>query len=208
MPRYDLVALDMDGVLVDMRSSWRYIHTCFATDNRDTVQAYLRGDIGSREFMERDIALWRRANRCRADLEKAFDRVAIMPGARECIQALHEQGVATAIVSGGLDILARRIAAQTGIRHVLANGIHGELEGSIVRVPIEDKGTALRDLATKLGVPKERMAAVGNSRYDISMFEASGLGIAFNPCDQQVVEAADVVIKEKDLTRLLDYLLA
>lgn len=208
MPRYQLVALDMDGVLVDMRSSWRYIHSCFATDNKDIVQAYLRGDIDSREFMERDISLWRQANRCRADLEEAFEKVAIMPGARECIQALHEHGMETAIVSGGLDILAQRIAAQTGIRHVLANGIHGELEGSVVRVLIEDKGKALRDLATQRGVPKERVAAVGNSRYDISMFEVSGLGIAFNPCDQQVVEAADVVIKEKDLTRLLDYLLA
>jgi len=39
------------------------------------------------------------------------------------------------------------------------------------------------------------------------MFEVSGMGIAFNPCDDEVVANADVVIKEKDLSLILPYIL-
>lgn len=208
MSCYELVAFDMDGVLVDMRSSWRYIHSCFDTDNREALQAYLKGDIGSQEFTEHDIALWRQAGKCRQDLEQFLHQVALMPGVQTCVQALHEQDIATAIVSGGLDILADRIAAETGIQHVLANGIHGDLEGSIMRVLIEDKGKALQRLTVDLEVPQDKVVTVGNSHYDISMFAVSGLSIAFNPCDNEVIAAADVVIKKKDLSQILDYVLA
>jgi phosphoserine phosphatase len=131
-----------------------------------------------------------------------------MPGVRACVEALHHHDLTTAIVSGGLDILAQRIAAETGIGHVLANGVQGDLEGSVVRVLIENKGRALRALTKDLAVASDRVVAVGNSRYDVSMFKASGLRIAFNPCDDVVVEAADVVITEKDLTQILPYVLA
>jgi len=208
MSCYELVAFDMDGVLVDILSSWRYIHTCCGTDNRETLQAYLKGDIGSQNLTEQDVALWRQAGKCRQDLEQFFRQVALMPGAHACIQALHEQNITTAIVSGGLDILADRIAAETGIQHVLANGFHGNLEGSIMRVLIEDKGKALRRLTVDLGIPLDKVVTVGNSHYDISMFAVSGLSIAFNPCDDKVVAAADVVIKKKDLSQILDYVLA
>jgi phosphoserine phosphatase len=208
MPPFELVAFDMDGVLVDIRSSWRYIHSFFETDNRDIVQAYMNGNIGSREFIDYDIALWKQAGKHRLDLERLFATIPLMPGTRACVQALHRHHLRTAIVSGGLDILAHRIAAETGIQHVLANGIRGDLESSIVRVLIENKGKALHQLLADLNVTPGRAVAVGNSRYDISMFEVSGLRIAFNPCDNEVTAAADVVITTKDLSQILEYVLA
>ena len=206
MAPYKLVAFDMDGVLVDMRSSWRYIHSFFETDNREIVKAYLNGDIGSREFIEYDIALWKQAGKHRHDLEQSFATVPLMPGARTCVQALHRHHMQTAIVSGGLDILAHRIAVETGIQHVLANGIRGDLDGSIVRVLIENKGMALHQLLTQLNVTSEHAVAVGNSRYDVPMFEVSGLGVAFCPEDEDTRNSADEVIEEKDLARILQFL--
>ena len=207
MTRYKLVAFDMDGVLVDMESSWRYIHERFGTDNMETRNAYLNGEIGSQEYMDSDIALWRGIGKTVSDMEAIFEGVPVMTGAERCMDELRKRGIKTAIVSGGLAILARRIAGELKIDYVLANEIRENMEGGILKVSPRNKDAPLKELARKLGIKREDIASVGNSKYDIKMFEVSGTGIAFNPCDNAVVSNADVVIKEKDLSLILPYIL-
>jgi len=207
MPRYKLVAFDMDGVLVDMKSSWRYIHECFGTDNRETRKAYLNGEIDSQEYMDKDIALWKSIGKTVQDIEDVFKGVPLMKGTRKCIDALKAEGIKTAIVSGGLGILARRIAEEMHIDHVLANEIKDNMEGGILQVSPRNKDTPLKNLAKKLGIRKGEIVSVGNSKYDVKMFKVSGVGIAFNPCDDIVIANADAVIKEKDLSLILPYIL-
>ncbi|MBE3122801.1 MAG: hypothetical protein IMZ58_11440 [Thermoplasmata archaeon] len=55
-----LVFFDMDGVLLDTVSSWRYIHEHFGTTNERSIMPYLRGDIDYLEFMRRDVSLWKK----------------------------------------------------------------------------------------------------------------------------------------------------
>ena len=55
-----LIVFDMDGVLVEERSSWRRIHNHLGTDNEDSFFAYMRGDINDLEFMAKDIKRWLR----------------------------------------------------------------------------------------------------------------------------------------------------
>jgi phosphoserine phosphatase len=62
--RYDLVAFDMDGVLVNYTSCWTWVHDHFRVTNEASLKAFIDGDIDDMEFMRRDIALWRR-HRCR-----------------------------------------------------------------------------------------------------------------------------------------------
>lgn len=206
-PAYELVAFDMDGVLVDMISSWHHVHECLGTDNTATAEAYRNGDIDSQEFMDRDLTLWRRHNARHDEIGRLFQHIEYMPGIHESMRRLSTAGITTAIVSGGLDLLAERIAGEVGIDHILANSISQDMQRGILRVPPKKKDVTLRHLAGRLNVASSNMAAVGNSKYDVAMFRVSGLGIAFNPCDEEVIQAADVTIKEKDLTRILEYIL-
>ena len=68
------------------------------------------------------------------------------------------------------------------------------------------KDEAIRELAQKLKISYDKIAAVGNSCFDIPMFEMAGFSIAFNPSDDCVKEAADIVVEEKDLRKILPYL--
>ena len=57
MPKYDIVVFDLDGVLVDIQSSWDWVHRHFGVDNDESLAQYLAGQIDDLEFMRRDIAL-------------------------------------------------------------------------------------------------------------------------------------------------------
>jgi phosphoserine phosphatase len=205
-----LVFFDMDGVLLDTVSSWKYIHEYFGTTNERSIMPYLRGDIDYLEFIRRDVSLWKTNGEAvsKATIEKILYSIPLITGVRECISFLKHHQIHTAIVSAGLDILAEKIATDLGIEYTYANevlvGADGRLTGEgVLHVELMQKDKNVQDLATKLHVPLDACAAVGNSCFDIPMLEVCGLGIAFNPEDTCIIECADVVVKEKDLSKLI-----
>ncbi|MCA1812923.1 MAG: HAD-IB family phosphatase [Halobacteriales archaeon] len=209
---FDVVFFDMDGTLTDRVSSWEWVHRHFGVTNQGSWEAFSRGEIDDLEFMRRDIRLWKQQGPVPiARIRKALENIPLVPGARELVEALHARGTRTIIVTGGLDLLAERVCQEVGIRSHVGNGLchdeHGMLlDEGILRVPVNDKGEPVRKLLRELRVEPARAAAIGNSRQDVPMFDACGLGVAFDPLDEDVRRGADVVIEEKDLRRAIPHL--
>jgi hypothetical protein len=63
----------MDGVLVDVKSSWTFVHQKFNKDNEKNFRRYLNGEIEYSELLKLDINLWGKIhiNTLRKTLEKA-----------------------------------------------------------------------------------------------------------------------------------------
>jgi phosphoserine phosphatase len=207
------VAFDMDGTLVDVASSWAAVHAHFGEQNADGLRRFLANEIDDEEFIRTDIEIWRRhvPELAMEDLEAILAGVPLMPGAEKLFAGLRARGIRTAIVSGGIDLLARRIARELRIDVALANGFRvsssGRLTGEgIVRVPIHGKERVLEALQHQLAVVPEETAAVGNSEIDVGLFRRSRFGVAFLPEDEEVRQNADRVVPEKDLGRVLDVL--
>jgi hydroxymethylpyrimidine pyrophosphatase-like HAD family hydrolase len=57
-----------------------------------------------------------------------------------------------------------------------------------------DKGSALRHLAHRCGVPLARVAAIGDNPNDVPLLQAAGLGAAVGDGDPAAQRAADVVV--------------
>jgi HAD superfamily PSPase-like hydrolase len=204
------VAFDMDGTLLDVSSSWAEVHRFFGDENTEALRLFLDDRIDDQEFMRRDLALWRRhrPHITEDDLVAILASVPLMPGAHELFDALRSQGIRTAIVSGGLDVIAQRVGRELSIDRVLANGfvLDGQrrlTEEGIIRVPIKRKGEVVAGLQREFGLSSEDCAAVGNSEIDVAMFERSRIGVAFLPEDEQVRRRATHVVTEKDLRRVI-----
>lgn len=203
----------MDGTLVDVESSWRVVHDHFDDHNDEGLRRFLANEIDDEEFIRSDIRVWWRhaPDLTVDDLERILAPVPLMPGAAELVDGIHARGAAAAIVSGGLDVLARRIAQELGIEVALANGVRvdsvGRLTGEgIVRVPIHGKEGVLAALQNQLHVRPDETAAVGNSEIDVGLFRRSHVGVAFLPVDEDVRKAATAVVTQRNLARVLDAL--
>ena len=212
--RIRLVIFDCDGVLADAGSSWEYVHHALGTDNTGSLDAYMRKEFDDHEFIRRDVRLWAPSGQKIhiSRIRKILDKIPLMNGAPQAVRALSRAGIKTAIVSGGLQPLTERIAKKCGIDINLSNGLVTDKKGyltgeGIVQVPVSEKGVVVKELVKRLGLRKQDCAAIGDRGLDSRMFEHVGLGIAFNPADEEVCDKAQVVIRTKDLRKILRHIL-
>jgi len=210
--RYKLVAFDMDGTLILGNSCWGVIHHRLGTKEAaiKNLKAYETGEIDYREFMRRDIALWRPVPSI-GKIKDILSSYTLAPNVRQVVGEVLGRGFQTAIVTGGLDILANDVAAELGIPYVIANGLEVDRKGyltgeGILRVEPRQKDKNLIQLAGQLGVSLEECVAVGDGKYDIKFLKRAGLGIAVGG-DPELARVADVVIKDfEQFPQLLNYL--
>jgi len=214
MRKYDLVCFDMDGTLTRLRSSWCWIHQSLGVDNEQSYQAYINGKIDEMEFMRRDIALWKDVNPNIKikDLIHLFQDMPLIEGIQETIACLRDAGIVCVIVSGGIDLAARMIAEEFRFDDFAADEICSYPDGSLtgegkLTVDLKDKGINVREFIAKYGTTAERTISVGNSFTDISMFENSGMSIAFNPTDEYTIEAATHTVNSDNISDILDLIL-
>ena len=203
----------MDGTLVDVASSWAAVHAHFGEQNAEGLHQFMSNQIDDLEFIRSDIRIWwkHRPDLRIEELEEILADVPLMTGAHELIDGLRAQGARTAIVSGGIDLLAHRVGRELGIDLVLANGFRVDADGrltgdGIVRVPIHHKEEVLAMLQSQLGIDPGETASVGNSEIDVGLFRRSRVGVAFRPEDEVVRRGATAVVTGSDLGKVLDVL--
>ena len=119
------VIFDCDGVLTDNGSSWQNIHDYFGTENLETLERFVNGEISYDEFMADDIRLWTEVQPeiHREDILRCYSGITLMPGAREPVRASQSRRVFVAIVFAGVDVFVGTIAATLKVGHRAANGL-------------------------------------------------------------------------------------
>ena len=90
----------------------------------------------------------------------------------------------------------------------LSNGMYELDNFGRYQVQMNGKGAIVKMLQRRYGIAKSETFSVGDSAGDIGMFQESGLAICFNPWDERPLKYCDEVIKEKDLSLVLDLIKA
>ena len=207
-----LVVFDVDGTLTQHSSVWWRLHELFGTtkEGRIYFDQYFAGEINYDQWADYDAALW--TGKSVAEVMKVVEATKLVPGVKDTISTLNESGVKTAILSGGLDIMADAIAQQVGIDFVLTNKLgvkDGILTGTVDNlVGWGEKAEHIQEIIDHYNVTLEQTAFIGDGRNDISVLKVVGLSIAFNPEDQDVADAAHVVIRENDLRAILPHIIS
>jgi phosphoserine phosphatase len=127
-----------------------------------------------------------------------------MTGAREACRTLKAAGWKILAVSGGFTIMTDRLKKDLGLDYVYSNKLvfrDGKLDGVEINVGA-DKAQAAREKILEWGERQEDIVVTVDGANDLKLFEICGLGIAFRAQDK-VKDMADVVLEEKDLSKIL-----
>ena len=209
--RHRLVIFDLDGTLAEPKSGWVYFHSILGTDgmSKNSENLYFSGKITWEEWAERDVKLW-----AGTKLEKVYAAAKscpLTPGAEAMVDSLRKAGYQMAIISAGLHLIGKEVANKLGISRVYANELVGDgeaLTGKVkVRVTATNKHEILRDLLRELGMEPSEVVAVGDDFTMIPLFKMVDLSIAYNPLNAAVEENANVVVKDRNLTSILPYII-
>ncbi|RLE63042.1 MAG: hypothetical protein DRJ38_08505 [Thermoprotei archaeon] len=201
------VALDVDGVITEISSVWRYIHERLGTLEAAKINAekYRRGEIDYVEWARLDVALWKNVDM--KTIKNIVDSIPIRRGSSEFFKFLKHCRLTIIALSAGLDVVTDRLKRMFEIDYALANKLivkDGIITGEVeVYVGYYDKGEILKKICNKIGIKTENCIAIGDSEVDIPMFEEANIGIAFNPKDWKTAEKADIVVYSSDLRSLI-----
>jgi phosphoserine phosphatase len=204
-----LAGFDMDGTLLEEESSWATLHRHFKTTARGkrALTLYSEGRIGYEEFMRRDISSWP-AGLNVEEVEDILSTYRIREEAPRTIRRLRARGFEIALVTAGIDLLARRVARDLGITVWLANGLKTDDKGiltgeGIGKVDPTRKEFAFNSLLQKLRVSKESTIAVGDSVFDYGFLKAAGKGFLLS---QQLSDFDSKIIRIDKLTDIFQHL--
>lgn len=131
----------------------------------------------------------------------------LMNGAIELCEYLKAKNIKIIVFSGGfhegIDLTQNKLHFDFGFANFLhsKDGIlTGKVGGEIMFN--NSKGVILKRFKKFLNLKDEEVMCVGDGANDISMFEESGLKIAF--CAKQILKShADICINEKDLKEII-----
>ena len=204
-----LVVFDLDNVIIDGEAIDEIGKLAnVEEDIAEITEKAMQGEIDFETSIKDRVQLLEGTSI--EDIEKVADELPLMDGASETIARLKDEDIDVAIISGSFDVVADKIKEKLGIDAVYTNSFtveDGKLTGEVTGPLVSGtKLDVLKDHVEEAGIALEDVVAVGDGANDISMIESAGCGIAFNAKDS-VKEIADVVVDEKDLTKVLDEIL-
>jgi phosphoserine phosphatase len=197
---------DIESVLLDAEflpllakrvGKWKFVH--------DITLKGIRGEIKWEEGLRQRIEALKGVKQ--EVVAEVADSMPFMKGARELCSELKRRGYILIAVTGGFTIFAERVKRELGFDYLFANQLvfnDGELAGIKPLKVKSDSVDGLEELLMKLKVKKDDVVAVVDGANDMKLFRYAGVRIAFN-AQPIVKEVGNVIVDEKDLTKILEY---
>lgn len=202
-----LAVFDFDSTLMD-GETLEFLAEEFGL--RDKVAAItaeaMNGKIDFFESLTQRVALLKGLEKNK--VEKICRELPLMKGAKETISELKKAGFKTVCFSGGFKSATIPAREYLGLDVDFANILHfknGKMTGLVGGEMMfsTSKGEMLVTIQNLLGITSKDTVTVGDGANDLSMFKYADTRVSF--CGKPVLEAAaNVVIKEKNLTKLLE----
>jgi phosphoserine phosphatase len=143
-------------------------------------------------------------------VKKIAKELPLMPGAKDTIFSLQEKGYKIVCFSGGFRVATEPAKEVLGLDADFSNILHhkaGILTGQVGGEMMFDysKGEMIQRLQRLLNITRAETLVVGDGANDRSMFKFADKRVAF--CAKEVLKKeANIIVDEKDLTKILDFI--
>ncbi len=204
-----LAVFDFDSTLMDGETLEFFAREVGIQDKvKSITDKAMRGDLDFFESLTERVSFLKGLSVSKID--KICKSLPLMNGAKEAVLGLKEKGYKVVCFSGGFRNATRLFAEELGLDGEFSNILHskdGILTGQVGGEMMfnDSKGQMLSRLQKLLDVSEENTLAVGDGANDLSMFKFASKRAAF--CAKPILkENANIVIEEKDLSKILDFI--
>ena len=205
---FALLATDMDSTLISIECIDEIAD--FAGRKAEVAEvtaAAMRGEIDWPESLRRRVAALKGLEE--SSLERVYDdRLRFNKGAERLLAAARRCGLKTLLVSGGFTYFTDRVRDKLGFDYAYSNTLVVEgsrLAGKVMGPLVDAQGKAahLARLKRELGIPRERVVALGDGANDLAMMAEAGTSVAYH-AKPVVKEKADYALDYAGLDGLLN----
>lgn len=182
--RIGLVAFDLDSTLVrtEIMNELATAHGCL-DEMGELTEAAMSGREEFPDNFSRRVSMLRGLPL--AKLEELSASLPIVEGLPSLMRKFKEQGIRSAIISGGFRLYSHNIKERYGFDYICTSEaevkdglLTGRLSGTIVDAKV--KAEFLRSLAKELSLTPAEIVAVGDGANDVPMLNFSAGSIIFN----------------------------
>jgi phosphoserine phosphatase len=201
---FDFDSTLMDGETIDILADSYGV----GSEVSKITAAAMRGELDFFESLQKRAALLKGMSE-----KKAIDicqNLNYMKGAKEVIKELKKKKIKIIVFSGGFRFATSWAKNILGFDADFSNVLHvkeGKLSGLVGGDMMFgfSKGDMLGRIQSLLNISADETMAVGDGANDLSMFALAKMKVAF--CAKEILKKnANVVINEKDLTKILEYI--
>ena len=205
--RKRMLLADMDSTMIQQECIDELADAAGVGDRVKEITARaMNGELDFESALRERVGLLKGLNESIVG-EVLASRITHMPGGRQLIATMRENGAHTALVSGGFTAFTGPVAEALGFHENRANTLlaeDGVLSGK-VGMPIlgrQAKVDALEEITARLGFDASDVLAVGDGANDLGMLHRAGMGVALH-AKPVVAAECDLRINFGDLTALL-----
>jgi 2-hydroxy-3-keto-5-methylthiopentenyl-1-phosphate phosphatase len=116
-----IIFSDFDGTITQVDVTDEILSEFAHPSWREVEQEWVRGTIGSRECLQRQMAL---VDASRAELNALIDAIPLDPHFREFLRWTRRERIPFYVVSDGFDYIIERVLRKSGVNGELRNGSH------------------------------------------------------------------------------------
>ncbi|MEO1939045.1 phosphoserine phosphatase SerB [Candidatus Thioglobus sp.] len=143
-------------------------------------------------------------------LDKVYtERLQVNPGGKDLIKFFKDQGIRSAVVSGGFTYFTHRLAKDIGLDHDRANELDiennqltGITQGSIINATA--KSEFVIELCDQYQISPNQVIVAGDGANDLAMMSIAGLSVAYH-AKPSVIKQANIVISFGGLDKIRDF---
>ena len=187
-PFSPVVVSDFDGTITQVDVTDQILTQLAHPSWREVEQEWALGTIGSRECLERQIAL---VDASADELHAAIDTIELDPGFAAFCQFAHQKHIPFYIASDGFDYVIQRVLK----RNELARRFRKNVHASALRVEGRRLLPSFPQKPCEHGCATCKVALLNRLRADHQPIIFVGDGMS----DRYAVEAADVVFAKRQL---------
>ncbi len=213
--KFDLICFDVDGTLVRHPSGlviWEVLNLKYGGSkdiNRFRYQMYCEGRLSYERWVELDVSSWIEEGATEKGIIDAVREFSLFDGARETVHELKRRGFTLGVISGTLNVVLDTLFPDHPFDEVYTNKIFFDQSGKLTRweatrFDSHGKPEALEDMAYRHCVPLSRTAFVGDGENDVPLLGVAGYFVAFRPRSRELIEGADMVLRDDELPKLLE----